>query len=135
MKKRNYIPSAFSLRSLVVAAVPSYVFPALMSFISGFFLRKTELMMASYTTIGLSSLLSTIFSFIILWQFEARQVLTQNKLIRALLIILLMMSLGMLCASILRLQSERFNITFSAFLGAAILTIRQQVKNYDDKKN
>ena len=134
MKNRNYFPSAFNLRSLVAAAVPSYVFPGLMSFISGFFLQKTELMKASYTTIGLSSLLSTIFSFIILWQFESRHILVQNKLIRSLLIILLMISLGALCASILKLQSECFNITFSAFLGAAILTIRQQVKKYEVEK-
>lgn len=134
MKNRNYSSSAFNLRSLFFAAVPAYVFPASMSFISGFLLQKRELMMASYTTIGLSSLLSTIFSFIILWQFESRKILMQNKLTRSLLIILLMISLGMTCISILNIPSERFNIIFSAFLGAAILTIRQQVKNYKDEK-
>lgn len=134
MKNRNYSSSAFNLRSLVFAAVPAYVFPASMSFISGFLLQKRELMMASYTTIGLSSLLSTIFSFIILWQFESRKILMQNKLTRSLLIILLMISLGMTCTSILNIPSERFNIIFSAFLGAAILTIRQQVKKYKDEK-
>lgn len=131
MKNRNYLHSTFNLRSLIAAAVPAYVFPALMSFISGFFLQKNALMAASYTTIGLSSLLSTVFSFIILWQFELRQILVQNRMIRSILIILLMMSLGILCVSIFRLQSELFNITFSAFLGAAILTIRQQVKKYE----
>jgi len=85
--------------------------------------------------IGLSSLLSTVFSFMILWQIESRQILVQNKLIRSMLIGLLMISLGALCTSILKLQSENFNITVSVFLGAAILTIRQQLKNYkDDKK-
>src|SRR5215217_2431774 len=134
MKNKNHLTSGFNLRALMVAALPAYIFPTLMSFISGFFLQKTDLMAASYTTIGLSSLSSTIFSFIILWQFEARQIFTQSKWIRSLLIILLMISLGMLCASIFKLQSERFNITFSAFLGAAILTIRQHVKNYKDEK-
>lgn len=135
MKNRNHPTSGFNLRALIVAAVPAYIFPALMSFISGFFLQKTDLMAASYTTIGISSLLSTMFSFIILWQFELKQIFAQSKWIRSLLIILLMTSLGTLCALIFKLQSERFNITFSAFLGATILTILQHVKNYKDEKN
>jgi len=134
MKNRNCPPSDFSLRSLMIAAVSAYIFPALMSFISGFFLQKTDLMMASYTTVGLSSLLSTVLSFIILWQFKSRQIFVRKKWIRSLLIILLMIGLGTLCTSIFKLQSERFNITFSAFLGAAILTIRHHVKNYKDEK-
>lgn len=135
MKERAYSPAAFNLRSLIAAAVPAYVFPTLMAFLSGFFLKKAELMTASYTTIGLSSLLSTIISFMILRQFESRRLLVRNKLIRSLFIILLMMSLGVLCTSVFRLHSELFNITFSAFLGATILTIRQQVKNYKNEKN
>jgi len=135
MKNTNSLPSAFNFRSLVLAAVPSYVFPTLMSFLSGYFLQKTELMTASYTTIGLSSLVSTLLSFMILWQLELKQILVQNKWVRALLIILLMISLGAFCASLLDLPSEYFNITFSAFLGAAIITIRQKVKNYKDEKN
>ncbi|ALL06201.1 hypothetical protein AQ505_12290 [Pedobacter sp. PACM 27299] len=128
MKNRNDHSSAFNLRSLILAAVPAYVFPALMSFTSGYFLQKNELMSASYISIGLSSLLSTVFSFILLWQFESRQILAHRKLFRSLLIVMLMISLGMLCSTILNLQAECFNITFSAFLGAAILTIRHQVK-------
>ncbi|MFD2902318.1 hypothetical protein [Sphingobacterium anhuiense] len=135
MKNRDCPPSDFSLRLLMVAAIPAYVFPALMSFISAFVLQKTDLMMASYTTIGLSSLLSTILSFIILWQFELRQIFVRKKWIGSLLIILLMIGLGMLCTSLFKLQSERFNIITSAFLGATILTIRQHIKNYKNEKN
>lgn len=135
MKNTSPLSSAFNLRSLIAAAVPSYVFPTLMSFLSGYFLQKAELMAASYTTIGLSSLVSTLLSFMILWQLELRQVLVQNKWIRSMLIILLMISLGALCTSILNLRSEYFNIMFSAFLGAAIITIRQKVKNDKDEKN
>jgi hypothetical protein len=135
MKNRDCPPSDFSLRLLMVAAIPAYVFPALMSFISAFFLQKTDLMMASYTTIGLSSLLSTILSFIILWQFELRQLFVRKKWVGSLLIILLMIGLGMLCTSLFKLQSERFNIITSAFLGATILTIRQHIKNYKNEKN
>ncbi|MGJ1432474.1 hypothetical protein ACR79M_13060 [Sphingobacterium spiritivorum] len=135
MTNKNYLSSAYSLRALIAAALPSYIFPTLMSFLSGYFLQKTELMQASYTTIGLSSLLSTIFSFILLWQLESRQILVQNRIIRSLLIILLMITLGVCFVSLLNLPSECFNITFSAFLGAAIITIRQQVKNYRNEEN
>ncbi|MBB2951325.1 hypothetical protein [Sphingobacterium sp. JUb56] len=135
MKNRDCPPSDFSLRLLMVAAIPAYVFPALMSFISAFVLQKTDLMMASYTTIGLSSLLSTILSFIILWQFELRQIFVRKKWVGSLLIILLMIGMGMLCTSLFKLQSERFNIITSVFLGATILTIRQHIKNYKNEKN
>lgn len=135
MKNTSPPPSTFNLRSLVAAAVPSYVFPTLMSFLSGYFLQKAELMAASYTTIGLSSLVSTLLSFMILWQLELRQVLVQNKWVRSLLIISLMISLGAFCAAILNLPSEYFNMMFSAFLGATIITIRQKVKNDKDEKN
>ncbi|MCW3466178.1 hypothetical protein [Chitinophaga nivalis] len=135
MKNNNYQPVTFSLRALLAAAVPAYIFPTGMSFLSGFFLHKKELMQASYTTIGLSSLLATICSFILLWQCDARGLFVQNQSIRSSLIILLMMGMGLLCTYLLQLPSERFNIIFSAFLGAAIVTIRQQVKNNKDEKN
>lgn len=133
MDNKNYIQSAFNLRSLILAVVPAYVFPTLMSFVSGFFLQKNDLMVASYSSIGLSSLLSTLFSFMLLWQFELRQILVQNKLIKSLLIIILMISLGTFCVSLFEWQSERFNITLSAFLGAAIVTIRYMVIEKRDK--
>lgn len=135
MKNRNSPRSSFNLRALILAAIPAYLFPVLMAFTSGYFLQKKELMTASYTTIGLSSLLSTICSFMILWQLESRQIMVQKKMTRSILIILSMIGLGVCFASIFQLQSECFNITFSAFLGATILTIRQKVKNYPDDKN
>lgn len=93
-------------------------------------------MAASYSTIGLSSLIATLLSFVILWQLEQRQILVENKWTRSLFIILLMIGLGTFCASILNLPStEYFNITFSAFLGATIITVRQKVKNDKDEKN
>lgn len=134
MKNRSDQTSAFSFRSLMLAAVPSYVFPVSMSFLSGFFLQRSELMQASYSTIGLSSLFSTILSLIILWQFNSKGILVKKKLIRSMLIILLMVGLGILCAIIFQLPSERFNIAFSAFLGAAIVTVRQHVKKTANEK-
>lgn len=134
MKNRNDLPSTFNLQSLIAAAVPSYVLPALMSFIPGYLLQKPELMLASYTSIGLSSLVATILSFIILWYFESREILVHSKSVRSLLVILLMFGMATLCVCILRIPSERFNIVFSACLGATIVTIRQQLKNDTDEK-
>lgn len=134
MKNINDQTSLFSFRSLMLAAVPSYVFPALMSFLSGFFLQRSELMQASYSTIGLSSLFSTILSLIMLWQFDSKGILMKSKLIISLLVILIMVGLGILCAAILQLPSERFNIVFSAFLGAAIVTVRHYVKKTANEK-
>lgn len=135
MNRRNYQPGSFNLRSLLLASVPAYVFPSLMSGISGIILQKSDLIQASYTTIGISSLVSTLLSFAILWQLELKQILVEQKLLRSLLIIMLMMSLGLLTTWIFQLQSQYFNITFSAFLGATILTIRQPVKIYKNERN
>ncbi|MDV2447219.1 hypothetical protein CMU93_06860 [Elizabethkingia anophelis] len=135
MKEKNNVSSDFSLQSMIAAALPSYIFPAAMSFLSGYFLQKTELMAASYSTIGLSSLISTILSFIILWQLSMKRILVRNKSIRSLLIILLMMALGLAFTFVTNFTSELFNITFSAFLGALIITVRQQIKDYRYEKN
>lgn len=135
MNHRNYQPGSFNLRTLLLASVPAYVFPSLMSGISGIILQKSDLIQASYTTIGISSLVSTLLSFAILWQLELKQILVEQKLLRSLLIIMLMMSLGVLVTWIFQLQSQYFNITFSAFLGATILTVRQPVKIYKNERN
>lgn len=124
MNTTNSLQSTFNFRALITAGLPAYIFPTLMSFISGFLLHKNELMAASYSSIGLSSLFSTLGSFVVLWQLESRRILVRNKLIRSLLIIVLMMCLGTLCILLFQLQHERFNILFSVFLGAAIFTIR-----------
>ncbi|WP_232279311.1 hypothetical protein [Myroides odoratimimus] len=87
-------------------------------------------MNASYSTIGLPSLLATILSFFILWQFECRQILVHSKALRALLIIPFMVGLGALSAYVLHLPSEYFNIMLSAFIGATIITIRQKLTIY-----
>lgn len=127
MNSTNSLESAFNLRDLITAALPAYIFPALMSFISGFLLQNNNLMAASYSIIGLSSLLSTLCSFTLLWQLELRRILVKNKLVRSLLIIVMIMGLGTLCVWLFNWHHERFNILFSTFLGAAIFIIRDLV--------
>ncbi|REC59363.1 hypothetical protein DRF65_26435 [Chryseobacterium pennae] len=127
MNSTNSLESTFNFRGLITAALPAYVFPALMSFISGFLLQNNNLMTASYSSIGLSSLLSTLCSFTLLWQLESKRILVRNKLIRSLLIIVLIMGLATLGIWLFNWHHERFNILFSTFLGAAILIIRDLV--------
>lgn len=45
-----------------------------------------------------------------------------------------MMFLGLVFTFVVNFPSERFNITFSAFLGALIITVRQQIKDYRYEK-
>lgn len=127
MNSTNSLESTFNFRGLITAALPAYIFPALMSFISGFLLQNNNLMTASYSSIGLSSLLSTLCSFTLLWQLESKRILVRNKLIRSLLIIVLIIGLGTLCIRLFNWHHEQFNILFSAFLGATILIIRDLV--------
>lgn len=127
MNSTHSLQSAFNFRALITAALPAYIFPTLMSYISGFLLQNNNLMTASYSSIGLSSLLSTLCSFILLWRFESQRILVRNKLIRSLVIIVLMMGLGILCIWLFNWQHERFNILLSIFLGATILIIRDLV--------
>lgn len=42
MKEKNNISSDFSMQSMIAAALPSYIFPALMSFLSGYFLPENR---------------------------------------------------------------------------------------------
>lgn len=135
MKINEFPSSAFTAQALIAATVPAYAFPTVMSFLPGYFLQKADLMAASYSTIGLSSLLSTILSFILLWQCERRQILVHNKLVRSIVVVITMMGLGVLCAFLFHLESECFNIVLSAFIGATILSVRQKVILYQDEKN
>ncbi|WP_121966195.1 hypothetical protein [Myroides sp. N17-2] len=135
MITNNRHNTAFTLKALVSATLPAYFFPTVMSFASGYIMQNPELMTASYTTIGLSSLIATILSFLILRQFEHRQILIHNKAIRALLIIPFMVGLGALTAYALHLPSEYFNIMLSAFIGATIITIRQKITTYTYENN
>ena len=43
MKEKNNISSDFSMQSMIAAALPSYIFPALMSFYQVTFFRKPSL--------------------------------------------------------------------------------------------
>ncbi|MDR0194775.1 MAG: hypothetical protein LBI73_06595 [Myroides sp.] len=122
--------STFNLKTLIISASPAYIFPTVMSFLPGYILDNSALMKASYSTIGLSSLIATIISFILLWQCERKQILVHNKVIRSILIIGLMITLGALSAYLLNMPTEYFNIMLSAFIGATIITIRQKVISY-----
>lgn len=131
----NHHQTAFTLKALLAAILPAYFFPTVMSFLPGYLMQNHELMAASYTTIGFSSLIATILSLFILWQFECRQILVHSRALRALLLIPFLVGLGALSAYVLNLPSEYFNIMLSTFIGTTIITLRQKLTIYTHEKN
>jgi hypothetical protein len=123
----NQHPNNFNGKRLFFVTVPSYVFPAIMSFLPGYFLNKPDLMRASYSTIALPSLITSLLTYIVLWQMEKRQIFPNNKLVRALLMLLLMFPLGFIAMIIFGLQSDAINILPSVFLGAILTSLTQSM--------
>lgn len=134
MTNKSY-QTVFSLKTILAALLPAYFFPTVMSFLPGYIMQNHELMAASYTTIGLSSLIATLISIYILWQFEYRQILVHSSVLRALCIVPFMVGLGALSTYSLDLPSEYFNIMLSAFIGSTIITMRQKITIYTYEKN
>jgi len=131
----NHPQTAFTLKALLAAILPAYFFPTVMSFLSGYLMQNQELQAASYTTIGFSSLIATLLSLCILWQFEYRQILLHSSALRALLLIPLMVGLSALSMYVLNLPSEYFNSMLSAFIGTTIVVLRQKLTLYTYEKN
>ncbi|WP_316823906.1 hypothetical protein [Pedobacter miscanthi] len=135
MNNTNYLHSNFSFAELLSAALPSYAFAALMSFISGVILQDNRLIEASYTSIGLSSLSATVLSFIVLWQLDGRKIMIHARAVRTILIILFMVGLALLLTIIPQIKSERLNISVSAFIGTTVFMVRKHFKNYSNAEN
>lgn len=133
MKAINKNQNNFNAKRLVAATIPSYIFPAVMSFIPGYLLNKPDLMQASYTTIAVSSLLSSLLTFILLWRMEVTQKYPSNKIVRTLLMAFIMVSLGILTIYAFGLQTEALNILPSTFLGAVVTTLTQTMTKLKSK--
>lgn len=112
----------FTLKKLFIAILQSYVFPAVMSFTSGWFLNDINLQKASVTTIAIPSALATFFSFVLLWKLYNHQVILVNKITQLFLFILLMCSSAALIIWSFQLQAEFINILLSVVIGTAITT-------------
>ena len=127
MKNFDKNRSNFNEKRLASIAVPSYIFPLIMSFTPGYFLNDLELMRASYSSIALPSLLSSLLTFALLWRMEVAQKFPSNNIVRILLMVLIMASLGIVAIFVFDLQADAFNILFSSFLGALITTSTQKI--------
>jgi len=127
MKNLDKNCNNFNFKRLICLAVPSYACPIIMSFIPGYLLNDEELMRASYSSIALPSLLSTLVAFILLWRMEVTQKFPSNKVHRTLLVALIIVLLSIIVIFTFDLQADIFNILFSSFLGAVITSLTQKI--------
>ncbi|WP_074406485.1 MULTISPECIES: hypothetical protein [Aquimarina] len=127
MKDNLHKSTNFNTKAFLLASIPSYIFPAAMSWISGWFMNNSEVMQASYTTIAFPSLISSILSYILLWYMEKLQFFPTNKFIRTILLVIIMVCLALTTIELTYLKPETFNILFSTTLGTTITTWRQPI--------
>lgn len=118
----------FGTSQFLKASLPSYFAPMLSAGIPAYFLEKDELLHASYSTIALPSLIATIICFLLLAQFQKRQIFLFSRLTTAILLGFLMLGLSGIIVSLFGLQSEALTICFSAFIGAAIVSFTTPAK-------
>ncbi len=104
-----------------------------MSFTSGYFLNKPDLMRASYSTIATPSLIASLLTFILLWRMEAAQKFPANKIVRALFMVIATVTLGFMAILCFGLQENAFDILSSSFLGAVITTLTQPMTKLKSK--
>ncbi|PKV51024.1 hypothetical protein ATE84_3093 [Aquimarina sp. MAR_2010_214] len=127
MKNNPNKTSNFNTKTFLFACIPSYIFPAVMSWVSGWFMNNPEIMQASYTTIAIPSLIAACLSYMLLWSMEKLQFFPANKFIRTILLVIVMVLLSLITIELAYLKSEIFNILFSTILGTAITTWRQPI--------
>jgi len=123
--------SQFGPKQFLKAALPSYLAPILTAGLPGYFLNKPELLRASYTSIALPSLISTILTFIILSQFQKTQVFLYNRFIITFVMGGFMVLLAFLIIFFFDLHQYIWDIVPSAFLGAAIVALTNPLKKVD----
>ena len=129
-----YTLPQFGVKQFLKAAIPSYVAPLISPGLPAYFLNKQELLQASYSSIALSSLIATILSFIILSQFQKRQVLLFNRFKMTAILGLSMVIVAVLVVIFLGLQSSASNIVPSVFIGAAIVALTNPLKKNEYKR-
>lgn len=129
--KHTKIPN-FEVKAFFKAAFPSYFFPFVSSFLPGYFLNKPNLMQASYSSIAFPSLIATIISFGLLWQFQKRQVFIYNRFMLTFILGSVMVVLATIIIEIFNIQIGIWNIILSAFIGTAIVVMTKPLKTIDN---
>ncbi|SEB82577.1 hypothetical protein SAMN04489761_1885 [Tenacibaculum sp. MAR_2009_124] len=119
MKNKEIVTNAFSLKSMMLMALPSYFFPGVTAWLSGWFLQKVDLMNASFVSIAIPSLIATIITYSFFWGTKNRFKL-ENKLIRILLMLFLNLFLAYFLIVFLKLNKYQFDIMLSTVIGTVI---------------
>lgn len=84
-------------------------------------------MIASYTSIAISSFIAALICFLVLAQMEKYQLFPINKMVRTLLLVVISLFLALITIWGVGLQTIAFNILLSTLIGAAITTWRQPI--------
>lgn len=126
--KQYHVDAQFGVRQFFKIAIPSYLFPLVFSGLPGYLLNKQELMQASYSTIALPSLLATSLCFLLLAQFQRRQVFLLPRIQIAIVFVLFTICLSCLVIGIFKLHTEYLNIVPSACIGAAVVSMSKPLK-------
>ncbi len=110
----------FNTSAFLKIGLASYFFPFISSVLPGYFFDQPELMQASYSTIAIPSLLATLLCFVLLWQFQKRNILALNKFVMTFFLCLLVVLLSLFTIYIFQLQAATWNIVVSALIGTVI---------------
>lgn len=130
MNNQDLEHNSFTTKAFLSVAIPSYFFPAIMSWTSGWFIGNSVLMKASYLSIATPSLVATILVYLFLQQLQKNQIFPAKKHIRALFIILGIASLSLLIIKLFKLEPYKFDILLSSTIGTVITILKFPLKKY-----
>lgn len=128
MESKKIARNNFTAKTFLSLAIPAYIFPALMSWMSGWFFKNMVLMKASFVTIAIPSLVATIITYLLLWQMEVQQKQLYKKYVRVLFMTMLMVVLAIMVIQLFNLKNFMFDILVSTVLGTVITTWKLPIK-------
>ncbi|CAL2101882.1 conserved membrane protein of unknown function [Tenacibaculum sp. 190130A14a] len=128
MGNRKLVYNNFTAKTFMLLVIPAYVFPALMSWLSGWLFKNSVLMKASFISIAIPSLVATIITYVLLWQMKVWQKFPSKKYTRVLFMTLLLLGIAILVIQLFSLNNIVFDILLSTVLGTVITTLKLPLK-------
>ncbi|CAM1374528.1 hypothetical protein [Tenacibaculum xiamenense] len=132
MKNKEIAPNVFSLKSMMLMALPSYFFPGVTAWLSGWFLHKNDLMNASFISIAIPSLIATLITYSFFWGVKNRFKF-ENKLVRIFLMLFLNLFLAYFLIVLLQLDQYQFDIILSTVIGTVITAWKVPTKQINNE--
>ncbi|WP_435263665.1 hypothetical protein [Tenacibaculum sp. nBUS_03] len=129
MKENHSNERSFSVKKFLLASIPSYFFPAVMSWTPGWIMNDKELMSSSYSTIATPSLIATVLVYLILWKVESDNNSLKNRYTRIFFMLLVTISIACLFILLFNFHEFKFNIIVSTILGTVITAWNHPVKS------